>query len=93
MDQPGIEIYVVGAFDTHAHAMPPSCHKHQAVAVLRVSGFCTGPPFLRVARLAVRFIDLIVADLTFAGRPAARSFRMHTSGSAHQGFGAKEDWI
>src|SRR6202043_1082500 len=59
-----------GALDTHAHAMPPSCHKHPAAAgFLAGAGFCTGLAFLRVARTAVRFIDLNVADLTFAGRP------------------------
>ena len=35
MDQPGVEIYVAGALDTDAHAMPPSCHKYAAIAGLR----------------------------------------------------------
>jgi hypothetical protein len=82
MDQACIEIYAVGCArherTWNAAVLPQTSVGHRPAA----GGFCTGASFLRVARAAVRFIDLTVADLTFAGHPRrqARASRMERQG-------------
>ena len=92
MDQPDVEIYVVRrvghARTCNAAVLPQTSGRREFPGW---AGFCTGLAFLRVARTAVRFIDLNVADLTFAGRPRRQApsdagIRIGTSG-----FEAKED--
>jgi hypothetical protein len=92
MDQPSVEIYVV------------QCARHARKRIAAVLPQTLGePPAARPEGFAPdrRFSMLqgrrslyrpYVADLTFAGHPAARRFRMDTSEQEHQGFAAKGDW-